>query len=546
MSIDIIKPYSVMVKWGEKVVGSGVLVKSNDNKCYLFTARHLFKGRKSNFLQLKESMIQKELTNISISKPSYDNDIFLDEILYFKDDLDLVVFSLKEEPPIQNLAIIKILKSDHQSQNYHFYGYPEGSIDEIHAQNTGHFQTQKYIQSNEEEKNIFRLGSHNNIDGGAVSGYSGSGIFIETKEKIEITKEETIENSIVYLVGILIRAKEGLSYYEGIDLSNIIDDINHKAHLDIPKTSSAIELKFTKNIKTKILERNKDDTFIQKIEGLEGASLVDFLDSHENELTNMIKKLADFYLLGGMHYWDNEKEKDAEKYFKLASKFNPSYKRYAKQYKAIKNDDELEDTEESKNYYHEGIIAFQHKEYTQSKLDFMKHLELKDIDTFEKLETHKYLSKIYEYEKMYSEAIQESKLVFNLYQDVNILDKVETYYRLSKLCLKSENDEIDALGYIEKGLDLLRPFEDQKDETLLDLKYKLKLLKDKILDEVNSGKTINSTLIDLVRLNPDKYMEEFLEAYLKTQNGEITPIVIYQKLQELHLDVKGIKNEKKN
>lgn len=536
---DKIKPYSVMVKWNKKLAGSGVLVKSKDNKCYLFTARHLFKRDGiTSFKGVKEAHIKEDLDskNIFICKENFKNDIRVKELLYFREDLDLVVFSLKEEPPIQHLPIVKILKNDHQTQNYYFYGYPDGS------NNTGHLANGKYIQSNEEENHVFRLSAKNNFDGDEISGYSGSGIFVESEEKIEIDDNEPIKNSIIYLVGLLIRAEDKLSYYEGVDLSEIIDDINHKTNTGIPTIEDALDTQFTQQIKTKILKRNQDDNFIQQIKKINQDNkilLKEFLDNSENELSEMTKKLADYYLLGGMSYKDMGEESSAKKYFRLATKFNPRYKRYEKGYKG-KNIEIEKSIEEQKeeiiNYYHNGIIAFHNNNNNEAEQAFLEHLKKENIEDFEKLESYKYLSKIYENKKDYLKAIEYSKKA--LEKATNIFEKVEICYRLSNLCIDGE--DIDALGYIEKGLGLI---ENKDDEISLGLKLKLEDLRDK-LEKKDNDKIINPTLIQLVKLNPEKYMDKFLKEYLKTQNGEITPTIIYQKLEDLHRDIKGIKEKK--
>jgi len=126
-------------------------------------------------------------------------------------------------------------------------------------------------------------------------------------------------------------------------------------------------------------------------------------------------------------------------------------------------------------------------------------------------------------------------------------EKLEAYYELARLYKKE--DKTEALGYIELGLNLLEDkllLKDKKDknpEVFLDFKWKLEDLRDK-LEGKDNDKIINPTLIKLVRQNPEKYMDEFLEEYLKTQNREITPEVIYQKLEDLHRDVRGINGKK--
>jgi tetratricopeptide (TPR) repeat protein len=536
---DKIKPYSMIVKWNNKLAGSGVLVKSKDNKCYLFTARHLFKiqgDRSTTFKEVKEAFIKEELKNISVNKEIFDNDIGVDELLYFREDLDLVVFSLKEEPPIQYLPIVKILKNDHQTQNYYFYGYPDGS------NNTGHLiKDSKYIQSNEEEKHVFRLSAENNFDGEDISGYSGSGIFVESKEKIEIDNE-VIENSIIYLVGLLIRAEDRLSYYEGVDLSGIIDDINSKVSIEIPTIEDALDVEFTQQIRNRILNRNKEDMFIQQVKKLENKDktiLKDFLESSENELTEMTKKLADFYLLRGMICKDNGFE-SSEKYFRLATKFNPRYKRYEN---IIKEQEEI-------NYYHKGIIAFQDKKkYSEAKESFINHLKTENIDSFEKIETHKYLSKIYFEEENYIDAKTHAIEALKEYGENNILEKAELYYQLFKICEKSEKE--CSLGWIKKGLVYIREnkSEKNKDENLLIIERKLEN-KEKELEKDDYINKMSPTLVELVQLYPEDYIKEFIDEYLNSKNNEGKNYnTISSKVQELQAYLEEIssgKDEKDN
>ena len=549
-----IRPYSVMVKWNNDVVGSGILVKSKDNKCYLFTARHLFKkGSGENFKNVKESYVRKELDEnkitINSNRENFKNSIFADKILYFRDDLDLIVFSLKEEPPIEHLPIIKILKNDHQTQKYHFYGYPKGAKN-LEGKHTGNPEYAQYVQSNEEENHVFRLSATKNIGGDAVSGYSGSGIFVESKEKIKVDNNELIENSVIYLVGILIRAKEGLSYYEGVDLSKVIDDINDKANIEIPTIEDAIDIKLTSSIKTKILNRNSEDNFIQQIERLNKNGnkilLKEFLDNSENELAEMTRKLADFYLLGGMRYKDNGYEESARKYFRLATKFNPRYRIYEKKDKVENVEIEKiseEQSEESINYYHDGIISFQdEKKYSEAKQSFINHLKTENIDSFEKVETHKYLSKIYFVEENYIDAETHAFEALDGYGENNILEKAELYYELFKICHASE-EECSSLGWVKKALKYIREnkIEDKEDENLLVIERKLEN-EEKLLEKDDYINKMSPTLVELVRLYPEEYIDEFLTEYTKSQKHTS----IYSRFKDYVLKkIKSIKEEKR-
>lgn len=542
-----IRPYSVMVKLNDEVVGSGVLVKSKDNKCYLFTARHLFKkGDDTSYKKVKELHVRKNLQQTSINRESFEKEIFVDEILFFRDDLDLVVFSLKEEPPMEHLPIIKVLKNDHQTQYYHFYGYPNGAKS-IENENTGHRESAQYIQSNEEENHVFRLSATKNIGGEAVAGYSGSGIFVENKERIEVGNE-IIQTSIIYLVGILIRAKEELSYYEAIDLSRIIDDINRKANIEILTVEDVLDTKFTKNIKTKILKRNREDTFIQKFKALDNEenkkTLKEFLENSENELTEMTKKLADFYLLGGMAYKDDGDEESAKKYFRLATKFNPKYKRYEKEYQGKNEIDNLmdEENEEVRNYYHDGIIAFQYNKYDEAKKAFLEHNKSENIDSLEKIELHKYLSKIYLKEQNYIEAQTHAIEALDEYKEENSLEKAELCYEIFQICEKGEI-ECSSLGWIEKGLKYLGV---KQDEKVLVIRRKLEIEKKKLKKD-DYIKTMSPTLINLVQAYPEEYIEDFIKEYLSSRENESTNyMTIADKVEDLKNYLDGIKNQTKD
>ncbi|HFU75209.1 MAG TPA: hypothetical protein ENK66_03085 [Arcobacter sp.] len=544
--VDKIKQYSVMVKCDEKVAGSGILVKSIDNQCYLFTAKHLFKkGKDKSHKKVKQFNLEKNLNKISIYRESFEKEIFVDELLYFENDLDLIVFSLKEEPNIQHLPIIKVLKNDHQIQDYHFYGYPIGAKD-ISENHTGNYDKAIYSQSNEEERNIFRLSSQKNIDTDAVSGYSGSGIFVE--ETTEQSNEEDVPTSIIYLVGILIRAKNGLSYYEGIDLSNVIDDINRKAHLNIPTIEDAIDVQFTKNIKNRILQRNQEDIFIQAFKKLDNEEnkniLKEFLDNNENNLTEMTKKLADFYLLGGMAYKDDGHDESAKKYFRLATKFNPKYKRYEKDYQGKNNQIDSfkdEENEESRNYYHEGIIAFQYNKYDEAKQAFLKYLKSETLDFLEKIEIHKYLSKIYLKEENYVEAEIEASQALDKYIEVEkesnqaekyTFEKAELCYELFQICTKGKME--CSLGWIKRGLKYIGQKTEDDDEEILFIRRKLEI-EDKKAGKEDYIKSMTPTLIELVQRYPEEYIEDFITEYENNRESESKN---YKKISE---KVEGLK-----
>ena len=58
---DLIKHYAVKIECDFGKSGSGVLIKDNDNRCYLATAKHNFttKERDDSWIDVKESFLKK-------------------------------------------------------------------------------------------------------------------------------------------------------------------------------------------------------------------------------------------------------------------------------------------------------------------------------------------------------------------------------------------------------------------------------------------------------------------------------------------------------
>jgi hypothetical protein len=135
----------------------------------------------------------------------------MEKLLFFDDDLDLVVFSLKNKLSyIQELPKITIFNDKLLKEyNYSFYGYPKNTEDGFLSHGT-------YNLHNERDNIVFNLLDIDKyIDSDAVAGYSGSGVFLNIKN----TKE-------VYLVGLVIRAEEGIPHFEIIDLEKVNEKIN--------------------------------------------------------------------------------------------------------------------------------------------------------------------------------------------------------------------------------------------------------------------------------------------------------------------------------
>jgi hypothetical protein len=218
---DYIKKFAVKIKYDD-FQGTGVIIRSN-NAFYIITAKHNFKESDSEtHIDVKKYRLEKNINNIEIIPDNGNCTFGVCKILLFKEDLDLIIFSVENIPLyLKNIECIKILEGKHYDNNYFLYGYP---IDK-----SG--RSLSFIYSNEINDNKFRLDGIKNIREKYLSGFSGSGLFVK-------------KDKIYYLVGMVIKSEDGLFNYEAINLSSLIDKI---------KSISSIESKF--HIKNK--RRNK-------------------------------------------------------------------------------------------------------------------------------------------------------------------------------------------------------------------------------------------------------------------------------------------------
>jgi len=95
---EIAQKYAVKVGVDESLKGSGVLVKSEDNSCYLFTAKHNFKDKEkgeNTHKDVKKENIINIIETIYIEKVVLgETKVYMKKLLFFENDLDLVVFLL--------------------------------------------------------------------------------------------------------------------------------------------------------------------------------------------------------------------------------------------------------------------------------------------------------------------------------------------------------------------------------------------------------------------------------------------------------------------
>ena len=177
------------------------------------------------------------------------------------------------------------------------------------------------------------------------------------------------------------------------------------------------------------------------------------------------------------------------------------------------------------NHYNNGIIAFYQNKYDEAKEAFLTHLLDVNIENFEKLESYKYLSQIFNNKGNSSDALKYGRLALDSYEESNILEKAEMCYVLFMIC-KTGNQDC-ALEYIDIGLDYIG---DSIDQNILEVKYKLEVERDKLIGS-SDEKTMNATLLELVKKNPEKYINDFLEEFLLVNENDIKNEDIYKKLK---------------
>lgn len=527
--MESIKKYSVKIDYSNSQ-GSGVLVKVDNKHCYLITAKHNFKQENDdNHLDVITSSLN--LDEIKITDPNENEICKVEKVVYKKSNLDLLIFSIKQNSNyIKNLPIVEIIKDRHTINKKHFfYGFPLGE-----EQPSGEL-TALTFKVKEDERYILSLRADKGIDLDYEKGFSGSGVFV---------KDGNSEDGYTYyLTGIVIKAHDGQSLFETISLSEIIDDINHKIYPKINIQEAIFDVDFSKNIYTRILKRRKATYLVQKFlecfpesehklsdlkENLNSRNdIISFLDNDDQELRKREKELADLYLLKAITYHADNKLSKANTCFNKAKNFNSQFKKYKLDNSAELNTSDSQ-LEGDFTILEKAKISYIDEEYMNAIELFNKAVEAVS-DKNDKLDIYQYLANSYKKIDKNEKAIDAYINALEHFEK-DSLGQSEIYYELALL-----TEEKEALDYIDIGLGILK--KDTNNE-YLELKYKLDIYKKKLLN-LEDGKILNPTLIKLFQKNPLKYMDEFLEN-LKSSNGEISTNDIYQKIQDMHLDIKDI------
>jgi len=210
---NVINKFSVRIIYKHSTlessnIGSGVLVKINNNTYYLITAKHNFKLKKDKkYYNVNIDVLKNNLSNISISNDNEVKVCSINQLVYHDDRYDLLIFSIKElSKNTKKLPISTINKTHNPNkQSYYFYGFPDSK-----GTPSGELKHEGY-ENREEDKHIFRLEKDKSIDGTELGGFSGSGIF---------TKDKDNEYN---LIGIFTEFGDDHNFYYGIDLDFVLD-----------------------------------------------------------------------------------------------------------------------------------------------------------------------------------------------------------------------------------------------------------------------------------------------------------------------------------
>jgi hypothetical protein len=207
--VNSIEPFSVKIV--DSLSGSGVLVKINEEICYLVTARHNFKIEKNTtFIDVDINLLKERLDSIEIKKDKISLIGKIDKLLFHDEKYDLLVFSIREwSEYLKNLKTISINIDYDEENKFFFYGYPNDNK----GTPRGDLTHQGHV---EEENYIFRLERVKDDDDDFLSGFSGSGVF-------------TKNGNSYSLIGIFIRFEEEKGkYYYAVDVGKIINEIQKK------------------------------------------------------------------------------------------------------------------------------------------------------------------------------------------------------------------------------------------------------------------------------------------------------------------------------
>ena len=466
---DLIKHYAVKIESDFGKAGSGVLIKVDNNKCYLATAKHNFTtmGRDDSWKDVKKGFLEKHLADISVSQ--YKKKICkIINILSFCDGYDVIIFEVKDlNHEFKKLNKVNILYADDygKEHEYFFHGYPAGQDD-----GSDDIMEDLTVKNDKNKKYVYDLNSYQPVRKKGLDGFSGSGVFIR-------------DNGRLYLVGIIIKYNSDLSSFTAFNLPRYL---NEKEPLLLPLTKNILDLEDFEDMQNLIIMRNPYNPLIQEYKNVfrgdkyQDSKLPDksveigYL-GEKFQITNQFieieanyrKELADMYLLATMISKKFGKESLVKYYFKKAREYEPKYIRYLKDIEDLYSIDEL---------MRDAKIALIEDKFIEAKIFFKALLHL-NINDEQRIYIYEKILEIVKIQRNNIEIIETSKILLELYPKEEKLKRAIIYYDLSMM----EIDKLKQQKYVDLGL-----FETQEyieNSSFLEIRYKLKRRKNELSND---------------------------------------------------------------
>jgi len=481
---DLIKPYAVKIESDFGKAGSGVLIKVDDDKCYLATAKHNFsnKGRDDSWKYVKKSFLDKSLSDISILQN--DKEICkIVKILSFCDGYDSIIFEVEDlDDEFKRLDRVRILYEEDYNKDYEFFfhGYPIGKED-----GSDDIIEKLTIRNDNKEKYTYDLNSSQPLRKKGLEGFSGSGVFIQ-------------DNRRLFLVGIVISRYDDLSFFTVFNLSHFL---NKNEPLLIPLIKNITDLENIEDMIGRIIHRNPNNFLIQEYKQLfkgdkhkdsklpDKAEEIGYLGK-KFQITNQFieleanyrKELADMYLLATIISKKFGEEILVREYFKKAIEYEPSYIRYLRY---------IEEEYSIEELMRDAKLALIEDRFHDAKIFFKALLYLNITDNQRIYCYEKILEIVKFYNNNDEEIIQISNKLLELYSEEDKLKKSILCYDLSIMNM----DKSKQFYYVDLGLRFIENQEENQD--FLEIGYKLKRRINELLEKKEDILNTKDPLIGL-------------------------------------------------
>ncbi len=505
------KQYAVKIECSFGKQGSGTIIKVNDKEYYLATALHNFTTRigDESWGDVSIFDLEEKLNEIKVTR---DDEIVCSVMSIKKNYEDLIIFEIANFDNLLDLAPTSILYDNEFSSeiNYSFSGY---SSSESRVSSETNLDARDDIG-----EYIYTIQSDRFQRINYLRGYSGSGVFINYKMKF-------------YLVGIVLERNDYSSKFYIFNLPKKLNEWSRQKN-PIPIVKDVFDVDDSPQMYTRMIRRNKDTFLSKKARRLFGTNhkyndllndtiklkqLSKYIEKR-NDLAELeekyFKELADLYLLHTFILNKQNQKEEAKKYFEKAKFFRPDYIRY-------KN--EIEEVDSKKLSLDKAKLAYMNEDYQGAKENFVKTLDLNNIDNSEKIFIYKNLIDIGKFEKNSDEMIESYNKLLDLYPKEEKLKRAEVYYELSTFY----TDEA-KLDFLRKGLESI---EDENSNEFCEIKYKILKSKDKISEQENMSDITRTILEKLVHIKTE-YMEELSQIIQKEEEQRLFTEILNKKNDE--------------